>query len=176
MKYKELRTKLNDTKISYENKIALIRKKVGTKIIQRWAVKCAESVLHIYESEYPNDTRVRDCINATTQYLDGKIGLDELVSKREAAISATGPAAFSAYSAANSAYSDTDSAYSGLSAVNSANSAAHTAISVEYKEKQENLNIRLLLECLVKVIPDTKIGRKLYPNAEVTGNTLVIKI
>jgi hypothetical protein len=228
MKYKELRKQLIDTKIDYYTKIDLIKTEVETEILQRWSVKCAKSVLHIYEKEYPNDTRARDCINATTQYLDGDIGLDELVSKREATFSAVYSAANSAtysaansansavysansaansansavysansaaYSAALSANSDTYSAiYSANSAVYSANSAAYSAArsanSATYsaiysansaahsddKKKQQELNIKLLLDCLVKELPDTKLGRKLYPNAEITGDKLVIKL
>jgi hypothetical protein len=199
MKYKELRKQLIDTKIDYYTKIDLIKTEVETEILQRWSVKCAKSVLHIYEKEYPNDTRARDCINATTQYLDGDIGLDELVSKREATFSAVYSAANSAtYSAANSANS---AVYSANSAANSANSAVYSANSAAYsaarsansatysaiysansaahsddKKKQQELNIKLLLDCLVKELPDTKLGRKLYPNAEITGDKLVIKL
>ena len=45
----------------------------------------AKSVLHIFEKERPNDTRVRDCISATRAFANGEITRDELASARDAA-------------------------------------------------------------------------------------------
>lgn len=168
MKYKELRKKLNNPKIEYYSKIELIKSEVETEIVQRWAVKVAESVLHIYEKDYPNDMRVRDCIIATTQYLDGKINKDELIIKRKAANDAVNTAVNNAaYNAANTAAN----AASNAAVYAAFYTAAKTAAN---KTEQQELNIKLLLGCLVKEIPDTKLGRKLYPNAEITGNKLRI--
>ena len=41
--------------------------------IRHWMADCATRVLHIYERDYPNDTRVREAIQATHEYADGRI-------------------------------------------------------------------------------------------------------
>ncbi len=79
---------------------------------QKFAIYCAELVLPIYEKEYPNDSRVKDCIEATKLYIDGKISINELKVKRstayaayDASASASAYAAYAAYAAAaNAAY------------------------------------------------------------------------
>jgi hypothetical protein len=52
---------------------------------QQFAIQVAESVLHIYEDRYPNDTRVREAIGAAKLYLKGEIDLKTLRLKRRAA-------------------------------------------------------------------------------------------
>ena len=37
-------------------------------IVRLFAAKCAESVLHIYEKNYPDDPRVKNCINTSRMY------------------------------------------------------------------------------------------------------------
>ena len=74
--------------------------------LQSLVVGCAELALPVYEAKYPNDSRVRDCIEATKQYIDGKISLVELEEKRDAAdtiftTDATRAAANAAYWAAD---------------------------------------------------------------------------
>ncbi len=62
------------------------------------AAEEAESVLHIYEAAFPNDCRVRDCIQATKDYANGLITIDKF---RDAA--AAGAAAARAVWAARAA-------------------------------------------------------------------------
>lgn len=50
-------------KITYDDKIFVIRKLVPIEILERWAILCAESVLYIFEEKHPNDKRPRECIN-----------------------------------------------------------------------------------------------------------------
>ena len=66
-----------------------------------FVLHCAEQVLPIYEDRYPNDSRVRDCIDATKKYLNNELTLDELRVFRSAANAAADAA--SAASAANAA-------------------------------------------------------------------------
>ena len=79
-----------------------------------FACDCAERVLHIYEKQYPNDSRARTAIEVARLYADGKATLQDLNDAASAAYSAADSAADSAaYSAADSAaYSAADSAYS----------------------------------------------------------------
>ena len=51
-------------------------------------------VLPIYESKYPNDLRIRECLEAIQLFKDGKITIDELKEKRaDAAANAANAAA-----------------------------------------------------------------------------------
>ena len=75
----------------------------STAISRLFAVDCAEHVLPIYEAKYPNDGRVRACIETTRRYLAGKATLVEL---RNAA-----KAADAVYFAAKAVYFAADAAY-----------------------------------------------------------------
>ena len=55
------------------------------KEIRLFAADCAESVLHIYEKQYPNDDRPRKAIQAARDYVNGVIGKDELAAAWDAA-------------------------------------------------------------------------------------------
>ena len=113
-----------------------------------FACDCAESVLDNFESEHPQDGRVRECINVSRLFARGETN-DEA---RSAAYSAADSAAWSAarsaaYSAANSAawsaadsaaWSEADSAaYS--AAYSAANSAAYSAGWSAEREKQSDI-------------------------------------
>ena len=54
------------------------------KVYQQIALFCAEYSLGIYEKQYPDDSRVRDCIEATKKYINNEIELDELLKFRRA--------------------------------------------------------------------------------------------
>ena len=70
---------------------------------QRFALHCAKQVLPIFEKEYPNDLRVRECVEATGLFLDGKITREELIEKRDAASAASAYSVYAAYAAADAA-------------------------------------------------------------------------
>jgi hypothetical protein len=57
---------------------ALCAVEVKEKEIRLFAADCAESVLHIYEEQYPNDDRPRKAIQAARDYANGVIGTHEL--------------------------------------------------------------------------------------------------
>jgi hypothetical protein len=69
------------------------------KEIRLFAADCAESVLHIFEKQYPNDGRPRKAIQAARDYANGVIGKYEL----DAAWAAAGDAAWAAWAAAGAA-------------------------------------------------------------------------
>jgi hypothetical protein len=64
-----------------------------------YACFCAESVLHIFEKEYPNDKRSRQAIEAKRKWLNGEMGNSEL----DAAWAAARAAAWAAGDAAGDA-------------------------------------------------------------------------
>ena len=86
---------------------------------KRFALHCAKQVLPIFEKKYPNDNRVRACIEATEGYLNGTVTREELNSARYAAAAAdaTYAAADATYAAAYAAaavaatYAAADAAY-----------------------------------------------------------------
>lgn len=55
-------------------------------IYRHIAADFAESVLHIYETDYPNDNRPRLAIQAARDYADGKISVTALVAAGDAAV------------------------------------------------------------------------------------------
>jgi hypothetical protein len=63
------------------------------KEIRLFAADCAESVLHIYEKQYPNDDRPRKAIQAARDYANGVIGTHELAAARDDAWAAAWAAA-----------------------------------------------------------------------------------
>ena len=71
-------------------------KEIPLKVIKTFAVDCAEHVLPIYEKEYPNDSRVRDCIIATRNFIENPTEEYHLIMDK--AWSAAGSAAESAES------------------------------------------------------------------------------
>jgi hypothetical protein len=95
---------------------------------QRFALHCAKQVLPIFEKAYPKDKRVRECIEATELFLDGKISVEQLEIKRaddddaayvDAAAADAADAAYAAYvnaiayvnvTDAAAAYADDDAA------------------------------------------------------------------
>jgi len=96
-----------------------------------------ESVLHIYEEKYPNDMRVRNCIQGIRDYCDGKITQERLnVLKQDAhAANATGATA-----AANAAYGSVYDAAARSTTV------AYAAVDVDALYEQWKKNEEILLK------------------------------
>ena len=76
------------------------------------ACKFAESVLHLFEKEYPNDLRLRKAIEAKRKFIKGEISKDELAAAWAAARAAAWDAASAAAWAARAAAWDAASAAS----------------------------------------------------------------
>ena len=53
--------------------------------LQVFAVENARYVLPIYEKQYPNDSTVRECVEYTSDFIDGEGDIDTLIKKRAAA-------------------------------------------------------------------------------------------
>jgi hypothetical protein len=81
------------------------------KTARLFACDCAEHVLKYFEEEYPDDDRVRNCINVARMYANGEVTIRELKLAESAALSAALSAVRSAArSAARSAESAARSA------------------------------------------------------------------
>jgi hypothetical protein len=94
-----------------------------------FALHCAKQVLPIFENKYPNDSRVRDCIDATERYLNGNETLENLKVFRDAADAAADAAYAAAYAAdaAYVAYAAYAAAYAYAAVAYAANDAADAA-------------------------------------------------
>lgn len=76
------------------------------------ACDCAELVLPIYEKKYPNDKRVRDCIEMTRKWANGKATIEEVRQARSAsAYAAYASYAYAAYASYASAAAAAAAAY-----------------------------------------------------------------
>ena len=95
---------------------------------RRFALHCAKQVLPIFEKKYPNDNRVRVCIEATEGYLNGTVTREELSRARYAAAAAAADAATDAATDAAAAAAAADAAaYAAAAAADAAAAAADAA-------------------------------------------------
>jgi len=93
-------------------------------LVKQFASSCAEHVLPIWTKEYPDDHRPAQAIQAAKDYLDGKITVEELREKGDAAWAAWAAAWAAAWYAARAAR---DVAWSARAAAWSARAAARAA-------------------------------------------------
>ena len=91
--------------------------------IQLFALENATFVLPFYEKRYPNDKRVRDCVEYIKFFLEGNGDTDTLSIKRNAAAYAYADAADADDAAADAA----DAAYAASAAADDAYAAAYAA-------------------------------------------------
>ncbi len=78
-----------NSEIPLRDKFWFVCKKINTKEQnQKLAIDVAEIVLPIHENRYPEDMRVRECIEAAKQYITRYISLEKLIEKRRAAAAA----------------------------------------------------------------------------------------
>ena len=86
-------------KITYDDKMFVIKKLIPKEILVKWAILCAESVLHFFERKFPNDKRPGDCI----AYLKtGEKNIEKLINHKKSADAAYA----AAYAADAAAYAD----------------------------------------------------------------------
>jgi len=74
---------------------AWLEKQVDTwneKTARLFAADCAEHVLHLFESRYPDDKRPRNVIGATRDYAHGRISHDDMIAVWTASKNAAGRA------------------------------------------------------------------------------------
>ena len=161
--------------IPYSDKAWLASRVAPLKTLQQWSVECAEYALENFEKKFPNDNRVRDCIEVTKKVINGELEESAAWSARSAAWSAAESAAESAaksaaesaaWSARSAAWSAAESAARSAAwsaarsaaesaawsaaesaAESAAWSAARSAWSAAEKE-QEDINLNILIALL----------------------------
>ncbi|MFA5935032.1 MAG: putative immunity protein [Candidatus Paceibacterota bacterium] len=95
---------------------------------KKLALKLAWIVLPIYETKYPNDFRVKECLQATEDFYGGKISIEKLKVKRNAAATAA------AYADAAYAYADAAYAYAAADAAAYAYADAYADAAAAYAD------------------------------------------
>jgi hypothetical protein len=120
-------------KITHKDKIWVITKLFDDKQKSKWAIKCAFSVLYIYEKSFPSDDRPRKAIEAAQECLSNPAARaaayaaadDAARAAAYAARAAAYAAAYAAYAAAYAA--DDDVTRAARAAVDAARAAAYAA-------------------------------------------------
>ncbi len=97
-----------------------------------WALECARDVLPIWEKRHPKDKSVSACLEATADYMDGKISLEALRKKRKAAYAAAAYAYAATAAAAYAAAAYYAAAYYADAADAAAYDAADAADAAAY--------------------------------------------
>lgn len=111
---------------------------VGSPERKRLVFLCAQvarEVLPLFEKRYPDDKRVRECIEACEAYSRGEIDAETLREKRRAAYDAAADAAYAAYAAA---YADA-AAYAAAYAYAYADAAAAAYAAAAHKSMQKRI-------------------------------------
>ena len=109
--------------ITYGDKVWVFIRLATKEQNVKWAALCAKSVLHVFETKYPNDKRPRQAIDAI---LNNEINSE--VRKSTYAADAAYAAAYAAYDAVAD--------------------AAYDAVADVVKTNQQNLNLKLMLEAI----------------------------
>ena len=107
------------------------------KGLRLFAADCAESVLHIFESEYPDDKRPRLAIHAARDFANGLTGHAVSEAASEAASAAASAAVWAAASAAASA-----AAWAAAAAWGAASAAAGSAASDVQSKQLKSLLVK----------------------------------
>lgn len=137
--------------IPYADKIWLAKKVLNKNQLIHFGLFCADSVLHIYESKYPNNSAPRDLLKYLSGIEDFSVVTQDEVStirvKRKAAnaaaLTADADAAYAAHAAAYAAYA-ADDADAAAYAVDAAYAAVDAAGAANARKTQQHKNIQLL--------------------------------
>jgi|GEM_PF-684001 len=119
--------------ISYNDKIWVAKQVLNKNQLCHFGLLCAESVLNIFESKYPEDKRVGDCIRYLIKVKNfediTKIQKEKIIMHRDAAY-----AAYAAAYAADAAAAAADAAYAAYAAAYAADAAAAAADADAYAD------------------------------------------
>lgn len=141
--------------ITYSDKVWVFVKIANKSQLSRWSHLCAESVLHIFETKYPNDNRPRQALDATLKYINEPTdaNLVNLIKHRNAAYAtyATNDAAYAAgYAVAANAAAAANDANAAAAAAYAAyeTAASNAAYAAAGKEYQQDLNLLFMIEAV----------------------------
>ena len=95
---------VSDTIWAIGNALPKTQQKSALQIALWFGYDCAKRVVPIFEKKYPKDKRVRDCVNVTRRYLQGKATKQEVKTAAYAAADAAYATADAAAYAADAAY------------------------------------------------------------------------
>jgi hypothetical protein len=132
--------------IPYSDKAWLAIRVAPLKTLQQWSVECAEYALENFEKKFPNDNKVRDCIEVTKKVINGELEESAVSAAQSAAESAVSAAQLAAESTAEStAWWAAESAawWAAESTVSAARSAAESA-----EKEQQDINLSILIALL----------------------------
>lgn len=112
--------------VSYDDKIWVSKKVLSKNQLFHFAILCADSVLYIFETKYPNDSRVKDCLEFLKTIENIEIISPEIKEQIKKHRSAAYAATYSSSAAAYAAYVATDAnyAYASASAADAATDAS----------------------------------------------------
>ena len=135
-------------KVNYYDKIWVIKNVLSRDVLEQWAIICAESVLHIFESKHPDDKRLRECL----EYLkSGEVDSEKLFKHRKNCYSAAAYAAdAAAYAADAAAYAAADAADAAADAAYAAADAAYAAADADARQKQSEILRKALTTGIVE--------------------------
>ena len=135
-------------KITYDDKVWVLTRIATKEQLVQWGARCAQSVLHSFESRYPNDKRPRIAVEAalagtcTEEVRRGAYAAAADAAYYAAAHAAAHAAARAAVYAAYYA-ADADAADAAAAAASAADAAACAA-----RLDQQKLNLRLLVNIM----------------------------
>ena len=128
-------------KISHTDKVWVFTRSIDKEKQRLFAADCAESVLHIFESKYPNDDRPRKVIQvARSKITDAADAADAARAASRAARAAADAAARAASRAADAAYA---AAYAAADAAAYA-AAAYAAYAADACALEQQKQIELM--------------------------------
>jgi len=155
--------------LDYDDKVWVAMRVLTKNKRVKWAILCAESVVYVFEKEYPDDKSLSDCINylktvndfdkltnAEIGEIEKHLGITVTATEsasnaahaaRCAASYAASNAAYAAHAAVRAAYASYTAHPTSFAATGAAAYAAHAAshsIESDAKKSQEALNLHFL--------------------------------
>ena len=123
---------LDLTDITHKDKLWVFFRSIERKTIQLVASDFAESVLHFFESKYPNDKRPRLAIEAARSGINPRASAYAAYAARASAAYAASAAAYAADAAASAAYTASAAAYAYAARASAAYAASAAAYAASY--------------------------------------------
>jgi len=128
----------------------------GRRTLVACACECARLSLPIFEKRYPDDKRVRNCLDVAERWARGEATIEELRVARRAAYAAADAAADASAYAATAAYTAAYAYEDAAAAAAAATAAAAYAAAYTYAAAYAAAGSRVRAEC-------TNIVRRHYP-------------